>query len=181
MKKKEKKFNFNIKDLLTFKNLIILGLIAIIIVLLLTEKTAEKERKEKFELKLTPETDYAYCQRIYHYEGTDMHSIITCDGEVYASKNGEEDKKLDVENVAYIYNFLTISDNLIYFLTKTGEVYYLSTENLLNEQYTLEKLDLKEITSINEFYIGKAKEDAFSSKIYAIDKSGKMHLIKSGN
>lgn len=179
MKKKEKKFN--VKELLTFKNFIILGLIAIIIVMALTDKTVEKEKKESFEVKLTTEDDYAYCQRIYHYESSDMHSIITCDGNAYVSKNSGEDTKLEIENVAYIYNFLTISDNLIYFLTKNGDVYYLSTENLLNEQYTLEKLDLKEIAYITEFYIGKSKDDAFSNRIYAVDKTGKMHLIKSGN
>lgn len=178
---KKKDIKFNLKELLTFKNFIILGLITIIVVMALTDETVKKEKKENFEVKLTTETDYAYCQRIYHYESNDMYSIITCNGDLYVSKNSGEDSKLDIENVAYIYNFLTISDNLIYILTKNGDVYHLSTENLTSEKYTLEKLNLKEITYITEFYIGKSKDDAFSSKIYAIDKTGKTHLIKSDN
>lgn len=180
MKKNEKKFD--IKELLTFKNFIILGLIAIIVIMLLTDKTIEnKKLKEGFKINLNPNKDYTVCQRIYHSHENSMNSIASCDGSVYISKNDGEDKKLDIENVAYIYSFLTISDNLVYILTKSGEVYYLPTNNILNEQYTLEKLDLKEITSITEFYVGKTKDDAFSSRIYAIDKDGNFHLIKSGN
>lgn len=180
MAKKEKKFNF--KDLLTINNIIIVALLVIIVVMIITDKTVEvKKEKESFKINLAPETDYTYCQRLYHYQDSDIFSILSCDGDVYISKNNGDNVKLEIKDVAYLYNFLTINDNLIYFLTKSGEVYHLSVDNLLSEKYTLEKLDLKEITSITEFYIGKEKEDAYSSKIYGIDKNGKFHLIKSGN
>lgn len=169
------------KNILTFKNFIILVLIIIIGVMFFTNKKGDDKVVEKFQPKLTPAEDYTYCQRIFYYDNSDVYSIASCDGEVHIRKNDKDEKQVDIQNVLYIYNFYTVNDNLVYFLTEDGSVYHLSRENLRSTEYKIEKLDLDNIYTIQSFHLGKARDDAYTNKIYAVDVDGKMHLIKSGN
>lgn len=167
------------KSIFTIQNFIILILIIIIGVMFFVGGKEEKD-VEQFKLNLAPPSDYTYCQRIFYYDDADVYSIAACDGEVHIKKNDKDEKKVDVKNAAYIYEFYTADDHLVYILTQEGDVYYLSKESLRNVDYTVEKIDVNNIYSITSFHLGKARDDAYTHKIYAVDKDGKFHLIKSG-
>lgn len=168
------------KKFLTFQNFIIVILSIIVILMLFSNKetkVSEKINNPKLELP----TDYTYCQRIYFYNDNDTYTISSCNGIVYVRKNNEVEKKVELENVMYIYDFYSTGvGNLVYILTKDGNVYHLSKEAILSSEYAVEKLELENIYTMKNFYVGKAKEDAYSNKIYAIDIEGNLHLIESG-
>lgn len=170
------------KSILSIKNLIILFLAAGVIVLsVIAFGSNEKCVKEKESANVSYKYNGDYetlCQRAYYFTDTDSYVISLCDNKLYVNKNNSENKEVKVKDVAYLYNFTTPDNVLIYALSNNGDVYHLSPKNIENDSYKLDKLNYKNIVEIRSFYGGSSKEYAYEPVIYAIDNKGNMNKIK---
>lgn len=176
--KKAKIFN----NLLTLQNFIILFLsIAIIVISVITINSKAKCKIENEEINITyqkPEDIKALCQRDYFFNNSDSYMISICDDKLYVNKNDGEYKELSLNNISYIYKFMNLEETSFFFLTSKGELYNLSSDNIINETYELTKLNHKNIITLKEFYVGYTKEDAYQRYLYAIDKDNNMIMLK---
>lgn len=161
---------------------VILAVVVIIFVLVLSiiifNPNKPKEVESKFDAEEVNKDDSIYCQREYLYNGSDTYLISICDEKLLVSKNNSSNKTLNIKKPKYLYSFLTISEYTFYILTENGNLYLLSKDEIINEKYNLEKLDLSNIVDVKEFYKGYTEYDAYTHGIYAIDKNNKMHLLK---
>lgn len=169
------------KKVFSFKNVTILSLILIIAVLIFVIfgfKNSTPTITEKEAISYKYDEEKTICQHEYYYRNNDTYLISLCNNDVYITKNNSDRKKLQIDNALYLYNYYTIDNSLFYILTNDGNVFYLSVDNINNESYTVEKLNLKDIVNIKDFYIGINMDDSYNYKIYAINKNGDMNLIK---
>lgn len=170
------------KKLLSVQNFIILFLlIAIIVISVITINNKAKCKVENESVNITykkPDDVKTLCQRDYFFNDSDSYMFSICDGKLYVSKNDEEYKELSLDNVSYMHKFMDLEETSFYFLTMQGEVYYLSSDNVINESYELITLDYKNIVTLEEFYVGYTKEDAYQRYLYAIDNDDNMITIK---
>lgn len=169
------------KKLFSFKNitfLLLISIIAILIFIIFNFKndtpTSNQEKNKPYKY----DEEKTICQHEYYYYNNDTYLISLCNNKVYITKNNVDRKSLEIDNPIYLYNYYTIDNSLFYILTSDGNVFYLPVDNINNESYTVEKLNLKNIVNIKDFYIGMNIDDSYSYKIYAINKNGDMELIK---
>lgn len=169
------------KKMFSFKNVTILSLISIIAVLIVIIFNLKNDAPtiiQKDAVSYKYDEEKTICQHEYYYYNNDTYLISLCNNDIYITKNNSDRKKLEIDNASYLYNYYTVDNSLFYILTNDGDVFYLSVDNINNESYTVEKLDLKDIVNIKDFYIGMNMDDSYNYKIYAINKNGSMTLIK---
>lgn len=165
---------FCVQNVTIFFLIIMIILLTIAIVKFKDNEVCENSNSDTYNF----DDNKIYCDREYYYSSSDTYLINLCDNKLSISKNNESPNEIDIKEIKELYNYYTISGNLFYILTKNGDVYQLPVENIINESYTVEKLDLKNIKEIKDFYIGSSILDAYNYKIYAIDKNNNMNIIK---
>lgn len=169
-----------LKKIFCIQNVTVLFLIIMIILLAISilkfkdNRICEDNNTSSYKF----DNNKSYCEREYYYSNNDTYIINLCDKKLSINKNSGKTIDIDIEGAKELYNYYTIDGNLFYILTTSGDVYQLPVENIINESYTVEKLDLKDIKIIKDYYIGSTALDAYNYKVYAIDKDNNMNIIK---
>lgn len=82
-----------------------------------------------------------------------------------------------IADVLYINNYQT-DEYYVYLLDKKGNVYTLSKENLLNENYVATLVEnMKDIIKFEKLDVYDKEEFSYSKNYYAVDKNGNIHLL----
>lgn len=132
------------------------------------------------------------CKIDYYRENNERIRLAFCyDGKLdifdYNSDYAKEacssnfvDPTLNISGIAdvlYINNYET-NEYYVYLLDKKGNVYTLSKENLLNENYVATLVEnMKNIVKFDELDVYDKEEFSYNKNYYAVDKNGNIHLL----